>query len=306
MSAGKGFSEGLAKLLATPSLMNGEDATVYAELYARVEEVAQPEDIWDQMMVSDVVNHFWEQQRYRRCTGTIINANRHAALEKILLTATGLSPPDAKRAADAYLDIDRYSSFDNPDGIRDIPRTRDSLMAFLNKRGISEADIDRVALEMSLNTLFGLERLALKHELRREAILQELEHRRERRAGQEGSRAAAQRRGRGRVLAEPSQIELPAAHPPDHLRRLLRRPNSPRCPPCRRCRGRLRSSRHRRRKFDRGASQWRPKDRSRPTAGTPRRAPDRPPPRASAARAAMPCATAYRDLPHRNRQLPPT
>jgi hypothetical protein len=53
---------GLQKLFSTPSLMKGEDADVYAELYARVEEIAQPSVVWDQMMVSDVVNHFWEQQ----------------------------------------------------------------------------------------------------------------------------------------------------------------------------------------------------------------------------------------------------
>jgi hypothetical protein len=59
--------------------MNGEDPAVYAKLYARVEEIAQPRDVWDQMMVSDVVNHFWEQQRYRHCTGTINNVKRREA-----------------------------------------------------------------------------------------------------------------------------------------------------------------------------------------------------------------------------------
>jgi hypothetical protein len=70
-------------LFSTPSLMKGEDPAVYAELCAQVEEVAQPQDVWEQMMVTDVTNHFWEQQRYRRCTGTVINSNRRAALEKI-------------------------------------------------------------------------------------------------------------------------------------------------------------------------------------------------------------------------------
>ena len=30
------------------------------------------------MMLTDVTNHFWEQQRYRRCTGTVINSKRRA------------------------------------------------------------------------------------------------------------------------------------------------------------------------------------------------------------------------------------
>jgi hypothetical protein len=72
----KELPRGLDRLFPTPSLMNGEDAEVYAELCARVEEVVQPKDVWDHMTVSDMVNHFWEQQRYRRCTGAIINSGR--------------------------------------------------------------------------------------------------------------------------------------------------------------------------------------------------------------------------------------
>ena len=89
------FSDRLRPLFCTPSLMSGEDADVYAELYARIEELAQPKDVWDQMMVADVVNHFWEQQRYRRSTGAIINSGRRSALQKILRDAIGLNEVDA-------------------------------------------------------------------------------------------------------------------------------------------------------------------------------------------------------------------
>jgi hypothetical protein len=62
------FSDNLRRLFCTPSLMKGEDPDLYAELYNRVEEVVQPQDVWDQMIVADITNHFWEQQRYRRYT----------------------------------------------------------------------------------------------------------------------------------------------------------------------------------------------------------------------------------------------
>ena len=77
-------SDNLRRLFSTPSLMNGEDPDVHAELYRWVEEVVQPKNVWDQMDVADITNHFWEQQRYRRCTGTVINSKRRAALERIL------------------------------------------------------------------------------------------------------------------------------------------------------------------------------------------------------------------------------
>ena len=95
------MSEGFQRLFSTPSLMKGEDPDIYAELYARVEEVVQPNDVWDQMMVADIANHFWEQQRYRRCTGTIINSKRRAALETILRKEIGLNSGDAQSVAQA-------------------------------------------------------------------------------------------------------------------------------------------------------------------------------------------------------------
>jgi hypothetical protein len=172
---------------SVPSLMGGEDEQAYAALYARVEELVRPNDVWDQMMVSDVVNHFWEQQRYRHSTGAIINAGRRSALKKILREAIGLNQEDATEVADLYFGVTRYEEtrrvfYCDP---AVIPKTRTGAIALLKKHGFTESDIDRLAMEASVDTLAGLENLALKHELRREAILCELERRREHRARQQ-------------------------------------------------------------------------------------------------------------------------
>jgi hypothetical protein len=200
----KRFSRGLDRLLSTPSLMKGEDENVYAELYARVEEAAQPQDVWEQMMVADVVNHFWEQQRYRRCTGTIINSERRSALKKLLRDAVGLNPADATEVADLYFGVIRYEddrrTFHSDPA--EIPKTRAEVIAMLKKHGFTETDIDRVAMESSIGALANLENLALKHELRREAILCELEGRRERRAQRQPPTASRQLNGGGRAPAK--------------------------------------------------------------------------------------------------------
>jgi hypothetical protein len=99
--------DSLRKVFSTPSLMNGEDPHVYAELCRWVEEVVQPRDVWDHMMVYDITNHFWEQLRYRRCTGTVINCKRRAALENILREAIGLNDVDTETAADFYFEVAR-------------------------------------------------------------------------------------------------------------------------------------------------------------------------------------------------------
>src|SRR5262249_7187329 len=64
-----------------------------------------------------------------------------------------------------------------PDPVR-IPTDRAGVIFFLKSHGFDETDIDQLAMERSVNTLSDLETLALKHEIRREAIFRELELRR--------------------------------------------------------------------------------------------------------------------------------
>ena len=177
------ISDKLRGLFSTPSLMKGEDPNVYMELYARVEEVVQPQDVWDVMMVADITNHFWEQQRYRRCTGTVINSNRRAALKKILHRAIGLNDVDTETALDTYFEVARLEEREITDYSTQVrvPNTRAGVVSLMEEHRFVEADIDRVAMETSVDTLADLENLAFRHEIRREAIVRELERRRKKR-----------------------------------------------------------------------------------------------------------------------------
>jgi hypothetical protein len=195
----------LDKLFTTPSLMKGEDPRVYAELHALVEEVAHPKDVWDQMMVCDIANHFWEQQRGRRCTGAVVNSKRRAALLTILHEGIGLNPHDAGEVADIYFNVTRSDEFDFADwyaGAAQIPQTRPAVLAFLEEHGFDETEIDRLAMEASVDALARLESLALKHEIRREEIFRELERRRSRREQQRQSMANRQINGGVQTLAK--------------------------------------------------------------------------------------------------------
>jgi hypothetical protein len=137
-----------------------------------VEEVVQPKNVCEQMMVADITNHFWEQQRYRRCTGTIINSKRRAALKRILHESIGLNDVDTETVADTYFGVERLEEREVTDYSTQapIPKTRIEVVAFMAKHGFVETDIERVAMETSVDTLADLESLAFKHEIRREAI----------------------------------------------------------------------------------------------------------------------------------------
>jgi hypothetical protein len=213
------LSDGLKRLFSMPSLMKGEDPAVYGALYRQVEEAVQPRDVWDQMMVSDVTDHFWQQQRLRRCTGTVTNASRRSALVQIFLPIVNNNRPDADKFADAYFRVRRIRDpeqgrkkciavYEIAEGVErkvfsaDAPKapemTREDVVALLNSHDLDETDIDRMAMYLSVDRLAGLENLALKHELQRQAIFREVERRRKKRAKQQRQKGSERANGKAR------------------------------------------------------------------------------------------------------------
>ena len=205
----------LEELFCKPTLMRGESWESYLELYRQVQDVVQPKDVLDQMMVCDITNHFWELQRLRRCNGTVVNTARRKALMRILLSILGDEDGDRFRKAhkltDIYLGLlpDKPVASEKPPFLRPVfpaatappanaeppanppkppqppkPITRDDVIAMLKGHGFDEVAIDRVATQISIESLASLEALALKHEVRRDAILREVERRRDRRSCQ--------------------------------------------------------------------------------------------------------------------------
>jgi hypothetical protein len=160
--------------------MQGEDPEVYAELYDLLEEFVEPQNILEQLTVVDIISHVWEQQRLRRCSGTVINAKRRAALEEILHGAIGLNDLDTKAVADTYFGVARLDEREVTDYSThvQIPTTRAGVIDLIQKHGFAETDIDRIVMETSVETLANLENLAIKHEIRREANIRDLDRRR--------------------------------------------------------------------------------------------------------------------------------
>jgi hypothetical protein len=79
----------------------------------------------------------------------------------------------------------------------------------LKSYGHEVSDIDGVAAELSLKTLIGLENLAFRHEMRREAILREVERRREERQG----RVQGSGRARPKATSDLFDLRPPVSSP---------------------------------------------------------------------------------------------
>jgi hypothetical protein len=205
------ISDSLWGLVSTPSLVKGEDPAVHAELHAQVVKVVEPTNLRDQFLAADIINHVWEQQRYRRCTGTIINSKRRAAFKMILHEGIGLNEVDTETVADTYFGVERLEEREVTDYSTQarIPKTRADVVAFMEKHGFVESDIEPVAMETSVDTLADLDSLALKHEIQREAIFRKLERRRKKSA----SRHRADPRLDGKVHLAKDLPEKPSPSP---------------------------------------------------------------------------------------------
>jgi hypothetical protein len=179
--------DGLLKKLFSepPSMMNGEDANLYTALRAEIDELMQPRNVLEQMMVKDIADHYWQQNRYRRNMGGLINIYRRQALQQILTETIGLKAEAARKIADSYFDFDRSKfGLDDPSANRigvyriKVPFDISKLLA---KHNLDESSIDQLALQMSTDAIRKLDDLAFRHELRREQILGDVERRRKER-----------------------------------------------------------------------------------------------------------------------------
>ncbi len=179
-------SNDLGGLIGLPARMKAEERSAYSRLYAEVRKVVQPTNVFDQMLVSDITYHFWEQQRLRACSDAVVEAARRDALWRLIMPMLNHCEPLVEAYADAYFgtaDKEREPAYDKQD-----------VIALLQKHGLDESAIDPAAIEVSLDTLMRLEALSSKHEIRREEIVLEVERRKAMRGA--SHRRIAQPRGK--------------------------------------------------------------------------------------------------------------
>jgi hypothetical protein len=144
----------------------------------------------------DVTNHFWEQQRIRRCSGGMIDAARRRALLDILMPFVGYHHEPAEQLANIYFGVFQSDAqrgpFLPPHAKPARAPTKADVVALLERHGLDESAIDIVATRMSVTSLSSMEGLIHKHRIRRDAILQEIERRREKRPAHRRPKALAQ------------------------------------------------------------------------------------------------------------------
>ena len=160
-------------LLGPPPLFRSEDKDAYGELLARVQASVQPKDIIEEFWVRDVVDLVWEALRLRRLKASLMTGTARKALAKVLRS---ISHPDPEEAAATW-------------------ETRDAgavelVESWLKESGFSMDVVMAQALRMRLDDIERIDRMITSAEMRRHAVLREVD--RHRAALAEGLRRAAQ------------------------------------------------------------------------------------------------------------------
>jgi hypothetical protein len=172
-------------LLGPAPLFEGEDTAAYDELLARISGAVKPSDIFEEIWVRDIVDLVWEALRLRRLKASLMTATAYRGLQQILKPLVGYL--DGENLAKAWAARDQGA----------IKRV-DKLLA---SAGLTMDAVMAQTLSISLDDIERIERMIATAEVRRNAILHEVDRHRTT-WGQELRRAAQQAEEAGFKLIE--------------------------------------------------------------------------------------------------------
>ena len=176
---------GRLALFGPPPLLEGEDTAAYDELLVRISGAVNPADIFEEIWVRDIVDLVWEALRLRRLKANLMTATAYRGLEQILKPLVGFL--EEEHLAKAWAARDQSA----------IKRV-DKLLA---SAGLTMDAVMAQTLSISLDDIERIDRMIATAEVRRNAILREVDRHRTT-WGQELRRAAQQAEEAGFKLIE--------------------------------------------------------------------------------------------------------
>src|SRR5262249_47231608 len=166
---------GRLALFGPAPLFEGEDAAAYDELLARISGAVKPADIFEEIWVRDIVDLVWEVLRLRWLKANLMTATAYRGLQQILKPLVGFL--EEEKLAKAWAARDQSA----------IKRV-DKLLA---SAGLTMDAVMAQTLSISLDDIERIDRMIATAEMRRNAILHEVDRHRTT-WGEELRRAAQQ------------------------------------------------------------------------------------------------------------------
>jgi hypothetical protein len=149
-----------------PLLLNGEDPESYIELLAGVKGSVAPADFLEEIWTNGAVQETWIIVRWQRLKAASLNSAIPDAIARLLVARLGKLFPAAKRLAEAW-------AAGKPSDVKHVEQ-------LLASGGLTIDSVQALALELKLKTIDYLDRLITSAEIRRSAVLREIDRHRDR------------------------------------------------------------------------------------------------------------------------------
>lgn len=156
------FSRDLQKLLDDTPLLEGDNKQLYDELREEIEELLDPQDLFEELDVRDLVNTIWESRRFETQAAELVNAKWPDAIRK-LAAERNLSDDMAER-----LQLTEDS----------VPTGKIGLGIFLSTVGATRALVQARAVLLAGRDYSTLDKLVTNRITRRKAAVKDYENRR--------------------------------------------------------------------------------------------------------------------------------
>jgi hypothetical protein len=154
-------SADLQALLGPPPIIYGEAKDAYDAFFARVQASVQPNDIFEEIWVRDVVDLVWWAQRLRRLRDNLLVATTQDAIAAVMRPIIG---------NDAYILAAGWAWRE--------PESVEKLQSYLRQTELSMDVVMAQALQIRLNDIERIDGMSMKAEARRNAALREIERHR--------------------------------------------------------------------------------------------------------------------------------
>jgi hypothetical protein len=149
-------------LFGEPPLIAGESKEAYLQLYAAIAAEVKPKTIFDKMPVKDQADKYWEEQRLKRRSAKLIEANLIQALESLLRTICDPLENESELAQSYFAGS---------------AKDKKTIEARLAAYGITLQHIQAKAIELAHPGLLSIDRMVTTREGARRLLRRDLEKR---------------------------------------------------------------------------------------------------------------------------------
>ena len=166
-------------LLGPAPLITGEDADAYEELRARVAADVAPKDILEEILVHDIVDLTWELLRLRRMKAGLFNATAYKSLRVVLKPLIDRDFQEQDSEVEQESEEETLERYLEENWARRIPAAVKRVDQLLQQAGLTMDTVNAQTLSENIEAMERIERMLAALEARRNAVLCEIDRRRE-------------------------------------------------------------------------------------------------------------------------------